>query len=72
MYSVSQSDLMLLRQTYHFGSFILSNFCMRIYIDGAIPRRSDKFDHFVTVELYQDLHKLKSLIYSVHMTLKEK
>ena len=43
---------------------------MKIYTDGAISRLGDKFGHFVTVERYQDLHKLKKSIYSVRTTSK--
>ena len=42
--------------------FVLSKLCVKIYIDGAIPRLDDKFGHFMTVNRYEDLHKSKNTI----------
>ena len=58
-----------MEQTYYFASFLVSNFSVNINIDGVIHRFSEFFGHFVTVDTYQDLHKLNKSIYSVRTTL---
>ena len=44
---LSQAYLMLIGQTYYSAYFILSNFIVRIYIDGLILHLGVYFGHFV-------------------------